>query len=102
MRPVSSPSVEITHGLAGPGGLPMYTGQVNVNQVILWSVDRYSIRPVLKHGPRSLTYMQADQSWIGLKGALKEIDMMWIDDLLLIYRNISPWYIHFTVIFAEH
>jgi hypothetical protein len=39
-------------------------------------VDRYSTRPVLKHGPRSLTYMQAEQSWIGLVGALKEIGMM--------------------------
>ena len=62
MGPVSSPSVETTHGLAPYSGTLMFNWQVNVNLVILWSVDRYSIRPVLKHGPRSLTCMQADQS----------------------------------------
>lgn len=62
MVSVCSPGVETAHGLAGLWWLTVRSAKDFEDFVIRRSVDRYSTRPVLKHGPRSLTCMQADGS----------------------------------------
>ena len=53
-------------------------------------VGRSSTRPVLKHGPRSLTYVQVFQSWIGLWGEMKVISMILVFPQGDPGRNIDP------------
>ena len=63
LNAVSVPSAGTIHGYATLWWCASTSCEVNWTvDVIRRQVDRYSIRPVLKHGPRSLTCMQAEQS----------------------------------------